>query len=180
MGSSTAKPNRQKNACKNFVKITYEVPSHRKAVKNLSEMAVKTLGKMEVETNFHHLELVLIEALTNALLYGNLGVPSQIRDTHGEDSFWKLVDEREKDPDFNSKKIVLRIECTQDEIRYTIGDEGDGFDWQEYMKSTDLEDTEECHNRGIFLIKNCVDTLCWSEKGNEMTFTMKLSPKATD
>ena len=171
---------KQKNPCGKFAKVFYEIPSHRNEIKNLSEIAIKAIEKQGVETDFHQLELVLLEALTNALLYGNLEVPSKVRDTEGEDIFWQLVDEREKDSNFSSRKIVLEIDCVGDELKFKIRDEGGGFDWRNYLKSIDSGPDERFHDRGILLIQNYVDELEWNDKGNEMAFVIKLGPKPID
>ena len=180
MSDLNTKTDKRNNPCGNFKRVVYEVPSHRNEVKNISEIAIKTVEKEGVETDFHQLELVLLEAMTNGLLYGNLEVPSKVRDTEGEDVFWQLVDEREKDSNFSSRKIVLEIDCSGEELEFKIRDEGGGFDWRNYLKSIDTGPDERFHDRGILLIQNYVDQLRWNDRGNEMTFVLKLGPKAID
>jgi anti-sigma regulatory factor (Ser/Thr protein kinase) len=133
---------------------------------------------MGVESNFHQLELVLLEALTNALLYGNLEVPSKVRDTKGEEIFWQLVEEREKDSNFGSRKIVLEVDCIGEQLRFKVKDEGAGFDWRNYLKSIDEGDLERVHDRGILLIQSYVDALHWNDRGNEVTFSIELGSKS--
>lgn len=178
MSSPQAKSNKEKNRCDNFVKTVYEVSSNRIEIENLSEIAVSTVEKIGVMTDFHHLRLVLMEALTNALLYGNLEITSGIREAKGEDFFWQLVGEREKDVNFFTRKIVLQIECVEDELRFTVRDEGEGFDWRNYLESINTGDKEMFHARGIFLIQNYADELRWNDKGNEIMFTIKLGPQS--
>jgi anti-sigma regulatory factor (Ser/Thr protein kinase) len=180
MNDLSTKPDKQKNPCGTFTKIVYEVPSHRNEITNLSKVAIERIEKLGVETDFHQLELVLLEALTNALLYGNLEVPSKVRDTEGEDVFWQLVDEREKDSNFSSRNILLEIDCAGKELRFTVTDRGDGFDWRKCLKSMDMIDPERLHNRGVFLIQSFVDTLMWNEKGNEIMFSIKVGLKSQD
>ncbi len=178
MTNLRTKPDKQKKPCGSFEKTVYEVLSRRDEVRNLSELVIKRIQNMGVETNLHQLELVLLEALTNALLYGNLEVSSKVRDTEGEDFFWQMVDEREKDSNFSSRKIVLQIDCIGDELGFAVRDGGDGFDWRNYLKSIDLGNAEKVHDRGILLIRNYVDELKWNDKGNEITFTIRVGPKS--
>jgi anti-sigma regulatory factor (Ser/Thr protein kinase) len=103
-----------------------------------------------------------------------------VRDTEGEDIFWQLVDEREKDSSFSSRNILLEIDCIGEELEFKIRDEGGGFDWRNYEQTIDIGNVEGYHERGILLIRNYVDRLRWNEKGNEMAFVIKLGPKAID
>ena len=180
MRDSTTEREQQRNPCGKLKKTVYEVMSHRNEIRCLSEVVIKEIETMGVEANFQQLELVLLEALTNALLYGNLAVSSQVRDTEGEDTFWQLVEERETDSKFGSRKIVLEVDCIGGELRFKIRDQGAGFDWRSYPKSTDTRDEESCHDRGILLIQNYVDALVWNDKGNEITFSIRLARKPID
>ena len=119
-------------------------------------------------------ELMLLEALTNALLYGNFQISSKTRNDQGEDFFWQLVEEREKDPNFFTRKIVLETDCVEDKLRFTVRDGGEGFDWRNYLESIDTGQTESFHDRGILLIQNYADELTWNNKGNEISFAIKL------
>ena len=88
--------------------------------KEFSEKATKTVENAGVDIDFHQLELILLEALTNALLYGNFQISSKTRDDQGEDFFWQLVEEREKDAHFFTRKIVLETDCVEDELSFTV------------------------------------------------------------
>jgi anti-sigma regulatory factor (Ser/Thr protein kinase) len=157
-----------------MAKTVYEIPSNRNAIKEFSERATNTVEKAGLDIDFAQLELILLEALTNALLYGNFQIPSKIRDDQGEDLFWQLVEEREKDEGFSARKIVLEAKCVEDELRFTVRDEGEGFDWRNCLESMDTEQTERFHSRGILLIQNYTDELTWNDKGNEVAFALKL------
>jgi anti-sigma regulatory factor (Ser/Thr protein kinase) len=167
-------PYGKRSPCENMAKTVYEIPSNRNAIKEFSEKATRKVENAGVDIDFHHLELILLEALTNALLYGNFQISSKTRDDQGEDFFWQLVDEREKDANFFTRKIVLEADCVEDELRFTVRDEGEGFDWQNYLESIGTDKTERFHDRGILLIQNYADELTWNAKGNEITFAVKL------
>jgi anti-sigma regulatory factor (Ser/Thr protein kinase) len=175
MNNSNGNVEQTGHPCEHFLRIVYEAPSRRKAIMSLSESAAFTVEKMGVETDFNRLKLVLMEVLTNALLYGNLDIPSSLRDSQGEDAFWELVKQREEDEAFSSKKIILELECASYEIRCSVKDQGEGFNWREYLRSKDANDMEGYHERGILLILSCVDSLSWNEKGNEIRFTIELN-----
>lgn len=174
MTSPRTNPTRKRNPCENIVKTAYEIPSNRNAIKEFSEKATKTVENAGVDIDFHQLELILLEALTNALLYGNFQISSETRDDQGEDFFWQLVEEREKDAHFFTRKIVLETDCVEDQLSFTVRDQGEGFDWRNYLESMHTGKTERFHDRGILLIQNYADELTWNDKGNEITFAIKL------
>jgi anti-sigma regulatory factor (Ser/Thr protein kinase) len=174
MARSRNNPDRKRGPCENMAKTIYEIPSNRKAIKEFSEKATKAVENARVDIDLHQLELILLEALTNALLYGNFQISSKTRDDQGEDFFWQLVEEREKDADFSARKIVLETDCVEDELRFTVSDEGQGFDWRSYLESIDTGKTERYHDRGILLIQNYADELTWNDKGNEINFVIKI------
>ena len=173
--------NRRK--AKDFILLTCAVRSNRKAIGRLRQVALDTVKTMGVEVNHQQLELVLNEALTNALIYGNLKIPGDLREAEGDDLFWEMVEQREQEESFNTKEIDLRMECLEDRLVLTVRDEGDGFDWKGLVSSMDRASDETAgpdalasHGRGLLILRSYVDDLQWNEKGNEVSFAMKFSP----
>jgi anti-sigma regulatory factor (Ser/Thr protein kinase) len=167
-----------------FILLTCAVRSNRKAIGRLRQVALDTVKTMGVEVNHQQLELVLNEALTNALIYGNLKVPGDLRESKGDDLFWKMVEQREQDGSFNTREIALRMECHEDRLVLIVTDEGDGFDWKGFVNSMDGAsddtagpDTIASHGRGLLILRNYVDDLRWNEKGNEVSFAINFSPR---
>ncbi|MBF0562481.1 MAG: ATP-binding protein [Alphaproteobacteria bacterium] len=73
-------------------------------------------------------ELVLHEALANALLHGNLGLDSGLRDDFMQyERFCQLLDERLHDPVASQLRVEMAATWTEDLLEVTISDEGDGF-----------------------------------------------------
>jgi anti-sigma regulatory factor (Ser/Thr protein kinase) len=174
--------NRRK--ARDFILLTCAVRSNRKAIGRLRQVALDTVKTMGVEVNHQQLELVLNEALTNALIYGNLKVPGDLRESKGDDLFWKMVEQREQDGSFNTREIALRMECHEDRLVLIVTDEGDGFDWKGFVNSMDGAsddtagpDTIASHGRGLLILRNYVDDLRWNEKGNEVSFAINFSPR---
>ena len=166
--------------------VSYVVSSTREAIGKVREAALDVIKRMGVAVNLKDLELVLNETLTNALLYGNLGIPSDLRESRGVDAFWKTVAEREQDSQFHSKEIVLRMECLEDRLLLAVRDQGEGFDWKGLMRRAIDEDKDAgadhsqrlaTHGRGLFIVRHYVDELTWNEKGNEVRFAIRFSPE---
>ncbi len=172
------------NRCpKSFVLLTCAVRSNREAIGKLRQVALDTVKTMGVEVNQQQLELALNEVLTNALIYGNLSIPDDLRASKGDDVFWEMVEQREQDESLNSKEIALRMECREDRLLLIVRDEGDGFDWKGLMDAMDVakdgmadHDKLATHGRGLFIVRNYVDDLQWNEQGNEVSFAIKFSP----
>ena len=169
----------------NLRKAVYDISSTREAIGKLLEIVDDTLKKMEIPIDSSKLGLVLSEGLSNALLHGNFNIPVSLRNTKGEDAFWRLVDQREQDETYSRKKIVLRLECLEDSLKFEVIDEGNGFDWKRYMNSISSEDFRRSevldklntHGRGLSIILSHAVLVAWNQKGNEIRFSVKLSPK---
>jgi anti-sigma regulatory factor (Ser/Thr protein kinase) len=168
--------------CKDFHKLAFCIPGNRGAIKHLLDEIIQILSGKGFKIDGDRLKLVLSEALTNALLYGSLELSSDVRESRGDNFFWQLVDQRERDKKYASNEINLRIECVENALRFRIEDKGKGFDWYNFMKKMASEGTEifkvehrlKTHGRGLWIIKKNVDALRWNKRGNEITFTIKL------
>ena len=110
------------------------------------------------------ISLCLQEALINAFIHGNLGVPSSLKEESWE-LFDEKVKEREAIPDYADKKVFIRYFMDKDFFYFEIEDQGDGFD---PFNLPDLEDqlAMMCSGRGLLIIKSYMDEVTWNEKGN--------------
>lgn len=64
------------------------------------------------------------------------------------------------------KKVKVNVLETQNQICFTISDEGLGFDFHNLPDPTAPENIEKENGRGIFLIKNLSDEMSFDEPGN--------------
>lgn len=119
------------------------------------------------------LQMTFGELVTNALEHGNLEIDY---DTKTEwlnkgGNMIKLIQERAKDPRFAKRRIKISYNIGRTASKFTIRDDGNGFDWRSYMDKK-MADDSMLHGRGISLSKNVVQSLTYNEKGNEVTFTI--------
>lgn len=118
----------------------------------------------------HFVTVSLDEALTNAIFYGCLELPSGLRETEaGCQVFNQLVEERLQDPDFRNRAIEVEMDLTPERVRYRIKDPGPGFsppDTSQPMEPTELS---RLHGRGLLLISCFMDEIKFNEDGNEIT-----------
>lgn len=124
----------------------------------------------------------LDEAITNAIFYGCLEIPSGLRETDtGSDIFNRLVHERLADQAYNSRAITVEMDLTPQKVTYRITDPGPGFDPPD-LKNSKVEPTDlsRLHGRGILLISCFMDEVSFNEKGNQITITKYSKPPAPE
>lgn len=119
------------------------------------------------------LQMTFSELVTNALEHGNLEIDY---DTKTEwlgkgGNMIQLIQKRAIDPRFAKRRIKISYDISRTTSKFSITDDGNGFDWRSYMSKTEA-DENMLHGRGISLSKSVVQTLTYNDKGNEVTFTI--------
>lgn len=119
------------------------------------------------------LQMTFSELVTNALEHGNLEIDY---DTKTEwlgkgGNMIQLIQKRAIDPRFAKRRIKISYDISRTASKFSITDDGNGFDWRSYMSKTEA-DENMLHGRGISLSKSVVQTLTYNDKGNEVTFTI--------
>lgn len=94
------------------------------------------------------LAIAVVEAVTNAIVHGN-------------------------DCD-KTKKVLMRIDWSPGEFGITVHDEGGGFDLACVMDPTDPERCMETSGRGIYIMRQVMDTMDY-EMGDGEGTTLKLT-----
>lgn len=126
------------------------------------------------EEETYPLNTALIEALSNALYHGNFAISSDVRNKGSfadQTKFKKLIREKEKDPNFGNKKIIIEYRCVKEFFTCSIQDEGEGFNHSDYKP--DLKNMSS--GKGLFLIKAFVDDISFNAKGNKVQITKYLN-----
>lgn len=116
-----------------------------------------------------HIGIALDEALRNAMIHGNLEVPSSLRDHECSSAYPDLIQERLKDPQYAARRVRVSLTANQDEARFVITDEGPGFCVSDLPDPTDPDNWEEVSGRGMLLIRSFMDEVCHNAKGNQIT-----------
>jgi len=96
-------------------------------------------------TYFGNIMLAIEEAVMNAIIHGN--------------------------KEQGTKQVTLLFERKKGELRFTIADEGDGFNPKEIPNPIDSDDSK---GNGIFLMRSLADFVRYNPAGNkvELTFTI--------
>lgn len=115
------------------------------------------------------------ELLINAIEHGNLGITYNDKTELKNQGTWEEeVERRLTLPENKNKKVHVYYENNDNNIMLIIKDDGDGFDWQEYLEITP-ERALDNHGRGIAMSKiMSFDDVEYRGKGNEVVCTVSL------
>lgn len=120
------------------------------------------------ETNGIRVCVALEEALNNAAYHGNLEIGSETRETDRA-AYRRLVEERRHASPYKDRTISVNVSVSQQEGRFTIRDEGSGFDQSQLPDPTDPANLERPRGRGLLLMRTFMDEVNFNQVGNEVT-----------
>lgn len=128
--------------------IEFELPSALSLMHIVLEYLLKRVEKLGVvEAEQSNLFVALDEAFVNAVKHGNK---------------------------FDSRKLVrITAEVSRAEARFTIEDEGEGFDLNNIPDPLDPENLFKTSGRGVLFIYNIMDEVQYNERGNRLTMVKK-------
>lgn len=117
----------------------------------------------------------LTELLLNAVEHGNLGITYDEKSALATREEWHAeVERRLSLPENAGKRVTVSFERASDELRFSIRDEGAGFDWRRYLE-IDPTRAFDTHGRGIVMAKAfSFSSLRYNECGNEVIATVSL------
>jgi len=116
----------------------------------------------------------LMEALSNAIIHGNLEVDSALRRA-GREYYQKMIEIRRNQPPYSERRVYCIAQETREKVEYVIEDEGPGFDVSLLPDPTAPENLLEVSGRGVMLICTFMDEVHYSRKGNRVTI-VKMNP----
>lgn len=133
-------------------KIEFEFPSAISLMHSVLGYLTKRVEKVGiVDAESSNLFVALDEAFVNAIKHGNK---------------------------FDANKIVkISAEVSPVEARFTIEDEGDGFDVAEIPDPTKPENLFKTSGRGVLFIHNIMDEVTYNERGNRLTMVKRKKSK---
>ncbi|WP_167730350.1 ATP-binding protein [Terasakiella sp. SH-1] len=119
--------------------------------------------------------LGLSELLVNAIEHGNLEISYVEKSQLLENGKWdEEIKKRMKDAKYASRFVEVSFKRETAQIDITITDQGNGFEWKNFVNSNPDQFTSK-HGRGIAIaIAMGFNKLTYNEKGNQVTATIKL------
>jgi CheY-like chemotaxis protein len=128
---------------------------------------VKRLGLCDAVDELR-VTISLNEALTNAVVHGNLEAPPEVRE-RDHAAYEKVVRERRHEAPYRDRRVHVRARETPAEVVYVIRDEGRGFNPADLPDPTDPANLRRAAGRGLFLIRTFMDEVRFNAAGNEIT-----------
>jgi CheY-like chemotaxis protein len=129
-------------------KIDFELPSDVTLMNGVLQYLVERLAKLGViKPERSNLFVALDEAFVNAVKHGNKNDPAKL--------------------------VRITAELSTKEARFTIEDEGDGFNVQEIPDPRDPENLFKTSGRGVLLIYNIMDEVYYNDRGNRLTMVKR-------
>ncbi|EME70242.1 hypothetical protein H261_09292 [Paramagnetospirillum caucaseum] len=117
------------------------------------------------------MEISLAEALSNAVIHGNLGIPSHLRTTtEGFIQFQKLMHARMADPTLAGRRVEINVQARgPDFIGIAVSDQGNGFDLSAKLAHTAKATAK--NGRGLCLIRKATHSLHGEDGGRTLVMT---------
>jgi anti-sigma regulatory factor (Ser/Thr protein kinase) len=121
------------------------------------------------ENTFIRMGIALHEALTNAMLHGNLELDSAQREVDSAE-YYRLANQRRTQAPYASRRVRVSLRETAHSSCYVVRDEGKGFDvTAQRPDPTDEANFHRASGRGLFLIYTFMDDVGFNHTGNEIT-----------
>lgn len=130
--------------------IEFELPSAISLMHIVLEYLIKRVEKLGVcKPDQSNLFVALDEAFVNAVKHGNKFDPSKL--------------------------VRITAEVSKAEAKFTVEDEGDGFDVNSIPDPLDPENLFKTSGRGVLLMYNIMDEVMYNDRGNRLTMIKKAS-----
>ena len=131
--------------------IEFELPSSISLMHIVLEYLLKRVEKLGViKSEQSNLFVALDEAFVNAVKHGNK---------------------------YDAEKLIrITAEVSKEEARFTIEDEGEGFDVHNIPDPLDPENLFKTSGRGVLFIYNIMDEVQYNDRGNRLTMIKRSEP----
>ena len=154
----------------------FRIENDPELIAPLVEMLVEDMRVIETCDSASRIRVgvALQEALANALFHGNLEVGSDLRQ-EDERHFYALAQERRLMTPYCERHVEVHSSVDRRAARFTINDEGPGFDTSTLLRPVDEEGVLKIGGRGMLLIRAFMDEVQHNEAGNRITLTKRHS-----
>ncbi len=123
----------------------------------------------------------LTEAITNAIVHGNLEIPSSLKEQPG--AFARALAERSSDPAYAERLVEIEMAYDGQRCEWIITDQGAGFDVGRTLQKLDADPDPDapgfdpasllCSGRGILLMRAFLDDVSWSQGGRRVCLAIE-------
>lgn len=124
------------------------------------------------ETGLIRVTMALSEALTSAIVQGNLEIDPELRD-QDEKAYQKMIEDRRRQKPYRDRRVHVVAKELLHEARYVVRHEGPDLDQASLPDAEDPGALEKVSARGLVLIRTFMDDVSHNEKGNEVTLVKR-------
>jgi anti-sigma regulatory factor (Ser/Thr protein kinase)/ActR/RegA family two-component response regulator len=129
-------------------KIDFELPSDVSLMNGVLQYLIERVSQLGlIKPERSNLFVALDEAFVNAVKHGNHNDPRKL--------------------------VRITAELSAKEARFTVEDEGEGFNVQEIPDPRDPANLFKASGRGVLLIYNIMDEVKYNERGNRLTMVKR-------
>ncbi|MFN7013700.1 MAG: ATP-binding protein [Bacteroidia bacterium] len=126
-----------------------ELESTIESLKEVEKLVDQVCVEYKVNEDYYgNILIAVTEAVNNAIIHGNKQNPQ--------------------------KKYYVTFMPKEDQIIFTIADQGEGFDYNNLPDPTDPQNIEKPNGRGVFLMKNLADKIEFEENGSKVNISFKI------
>ena len=117
--------------------------------------------------------VTLHEAITNAIVHGNLEISSELKE-QGDSVFAEALARRSADADYSDRVVDIVVDFDGEKCRWVITDEGKGFDVERVLARVLSDDPEIllASGRGILMMKSFLDDVHFALGGRRVILTL--------
>jgi anti-sigma regulatory factor (Ser/Thr protein kinase) len=125
------------------------------------------------ETRSMKLTVALHEAITNAVIHGNLELGSQLKEEAGS-AFAEALAQRASNPELTERQVDIVVDYDGDVCRWIITDQGHGFDVERVLARCTSDDPEVllASGRGILMMKSFLDDVAYDLGGRRVVLSL--------
>jgi len=112
-------------------------------------------------------EIALVEALSNAMIHGNLEVSSELR-RESLQAWDRAITERRERAPWAKRRVTCVARESRELVEYVISDEGSGFDISKLPDPTAPENLLKMSGRGVMLMRTFMDEVRYENGGSRL------------
>ncbi len=157
-------------------KSSFELPSDPSIIPAVSIYLGELADSSSETVKKRSIELALDEAISNAIYHGNLDMQSNLKE-EDFDAFTNIAMERSTKEPYASRKVRVEYDFSRQRARFTIKDEGHGFDWRSAMEEGSQADPFKSHGRGMMILRALASEITFNEEGNQITLAFDMESK---
>ena len=149
----------------------YEMGNSLYSAEELSRRLVRNLSKFMNPREINILRIGLREIIINAIEHGNLNISFEEKtEASMSPDYINIILERQKDPEYSARKIIIKYSLTSGKAVYDITDSGSGFDHEKILHSLKekADQNELAHGRGITMARSIFDKITYHGRGNRV------------